>query len=249
MPVIFSDVSAQDNGTSVDILLRRADECMFDFKYGEAKRYYEQALKAAPDDYEVLWRLSRFYTSYGEMAEKKREKKERWKKGQEYAQRAAEINPEGADAYLYLAASMGKITMYSSPKEKVKYVWKIKEAVEKAIELDPTQQKSYVVLGVWHRKVATASSIERSLAKMFFGRLPEGSLEESLRLLLKARDMGGNTVRNFYELGLTYEELNRPDEAKEVFLEALKAETVIPGDDDKKKKIEKILSKTKYKKR
>jgi tetratricopeptide (TPR) repeat protein len=179
-------------------------------------------------------------------AEKTKNKKKEWEEAEKYARRAVEINPDKVEGHLYLAIALGKMALYSSSGEKVKSVWEIKKEAEKSMELDPEQQKAYLTLGAWHRNVATASSLEKEIAKMFFGELPEGSLEESLKLLLKSIELGGVDVRNYYELALTYEATGDYESAKNEFEKALVARPVYPEDDEIKERIKKTLRKSRY---
>ena len=179
-------------------------------------------------------------------AKKTKKRKEEWKEATEYAKYAIEINPDGVEGHLYLAISMGKIALFSSPGEKVKACREIKKEAEKAMELDPSEQKAYLTLGAWHRNVATASSLEKQFAKMFFGELPEGSLEESLELLLKSISLGGADVRNYYELALTYEAMDDYEAAKREYENALSRRSIYPEDDGIKESVKKTLRKSRY---
>lgn len=235
--------SEEKCGMEAESYLYEADMRLFDGSMEDAQKMYEFVLKENPHSYKALWRLSRFYISRGMAAEKTKEKKEEWREAARYAKDAIEINPNGAEGHLYLAISIGKLALYSPPAEKVKACREIKSEAEKTIELDPDQQKAYLVLGAWHRNVATASSLEKQFAKIFFGELPEGSLDESLELLLKSISLGGTDVRNYYELALTYEAMGDHEAAKKEYENALSRRSVYPEDDGIKENIKETLRK------
>ena len=235
-----------DEGIVAEPYLYEGDMRMFKGELEGARKIYDFILKEDPRSYEALWRLSRFYISRGMAAEKVKDKKKEWKRAEAYGRQAVEINSDAVEGHLYLAIAMGKLALFSPPADKVKSVWEIKREAEKAIELDPAEEKAYLTLGSWHREVATASSFEKSLARTFFGKLPEGSVEESLRLLLKSIDLGGNGVRNHYELALTYEAMEQYEAAKAEYKKALSADCVYVEDEGLKKRIEKILHKSRY---
>lgn len=235
--------SGERCGIEAESYLYEGDMHLFDGSMEEAQKMYEFVLKDNPHSYEALWRLSRFYISQGMAAEKTKEKKEEWREAAKYAKDAIEINPDGVEGHLYLAISMGKLALYSPPAEKVKACREIKREAEKVIELDANQQKAYLVLGAWHRNVATASSIEKQFAKIFFGELPEGSLDKSLELLLKSISLGGDDVRNYYELALTYEAAGDYEAAKREYENAISRRSIYPEDDGIKESIKKTLSK------
>jgi len=244
---LVSDAFSEDSGEVIaESYLSEGDIRMFGGELDDAQKIYEFVLKENPDSYEALWRLTRFYISRGMAAKKSKDKRGEWKEAKDYGERAVEIKADGAEGHLYLAIAMGKLALYLPASEKIKYVWDIKKEAEKAMELDPDEQKAYLALGAWHRNVATASSLEKQLAKMFFGELPEGSLEESLQLLEKSRSLGGKDVRNFYELALTYEALGDYESAKNEFESAINAKSIYPEDGELKDEVKKTLRKSRY---
>ncbi len=226
--------------------LCEGDTRLFNNEMVEAREIYEFVLQQSPDSYGALWRLSRLYVSYGMAAKKARDKKKKWKEAEEYARRAVMTNPDGAEGHLYTAVALGKLALHSPPSEKIKFSWEIKEEAEKAMELNSDEQKAYLVLGAWHRNVATASSLERQLARMFFEELPQGTLEESLEFLLKSVSLGGVDVKNYYELALTYEAMGDYEAAKREYNNALAARLLYPEDRKTKAEIKKTLRKSRY---
>ncbi len=242
-----SEIFAEDEGEVVaEPYLSEGDMRMFGGEMEEAQKMYEFVLKQDPESYGALWRLTRFYISRGMAAEKTKDKRDEWTEAKGYGERAVGVMPDGAEGHLYLAIAMGKLALYSPASEKVKFACDIKKEAEKAIELDPDEQKAYLALGAWHRNVATASSIEKQLAKMFFGELPEASLEESRQLLEKSRSLGGRDVRNFYELALTYEALGDYEAARKEFEGALNAKSIYPEDGGLKEEVKKTLRRSRY---
>jgi len=242
-PPVFSGEEVE---AVAETYLSEGDMRLFGGDMQEARKMYEFVLKEDPENYEALWRLTRFYISRGMAAEKTKDKIKEWQEARIYGERAVGLRPEGAEGHLYLAVSMGKLALFSPASEKVKFVRDIKEEAERAIELDPEEQKGYLALGAWHRNVATASTLEKQLAKMFFGELPEGSLEESLKLLEKSRELGGADVRNFYELAMTYEALGDYESAKTEFEKAVESRSVYPEDDELKERVRKELGRSRY---
>jgi len=242
----FRAFSEEGSAIKAESYLYEGDMQMFNGKSEEAQNLYEFVLKEDPHSYGALWRLSRFYISRGMAAKRIVDKKKEWRKAKDYGRHAVQINPNGAEGHLYLAIAIGKLALFSSPREKVKSVWEVKREAEKAIELDPTQQKAYLALGAWHRNVATASLLEKKFAKIFFGELPKASLEESLQFLLKSISLGGREVRNYYELALTYEAMGNYEAAKKEYMNALYAKPIYPEDAELKKRVKKTLCESQY---
>lgn len=246
---IFPTTSAsseEDTDIIAEPYLYEGDMSMSNGELEDAQEIYEFVLKQNPHSYEALWRLSRFYILRGMAVKRIKDKKRDWKKAEKYGRSAIDINSDGPEGHLYLAIAAGKLALFSAPAEKVKRVWEIKREAEKAIELDPRQQKAYLTLGAWHRNVAVASSLEKQFAKVFFGKLPAGNLEESLKFLLKSISLGGTNVRNYYELALTYEAMGDYETAKREYGNALSARLVYPEDIEIKERIKEALRKSRY---
>ena len=81
---------------------------------------------------------------------------------------------------------------------------------------------AHTIYGTWHREVADVSWIERKLANIFLGGLPDGSFDRSVWHLKKAITIAPTVLRHRYELGLTYAAMDRDREAAEAFRAALK---------------------------
>jgi thioredoxin-like negative regulator of GroEL len=92
----------------------------------------------------------------------------------------------------------------------------------KALAMDSGLTEAYVVLGMYNRLVALASPLQRTLARMLFGGLPKGSLQDSERLLKRALELSPENVYAHLEFGRTL--IARKDTADaELILEKMQA--------------------------
>ena len=64
----------------------------------------------------------------------------------------------------------------------------------------------YVILGIYNRQIGALSWFERLFANTFFGDVPEGSFEESEKMLFKALELQPGIVIATFHLSLTYKE-------------------------------------------
>ena len=112
--------------------------------------------------------------------------------------------------------------MYAGGEEKVKLANRIRDELDVALKLDPENQVAHTIYGTWHREVADVSWIERKLANIFLGSMPDGSFERSVFHLRKAIDIAPDILRHRYELGLTYIAMDREKDAAAAFRGALK---------------------------
>ena len=206
---------------SLDGNLAEGDKFFKEGKFLESISVYEKTLEARPGDYQVLWRLSRSYDLQSNNEKKRSDKRKTLEKAVDYAEQAISANKEGYEGHLYLAQSLGKMSSVVGSEEKVKNTYRIKDAAKEAIRLNPSYFGSYSILGIWHRKVATANWMEKNLAGMLFGGLPEASLEEAEENLKMAVKLKDDDIESHYELALVYKKLRRKDEAAKELEKAL----------------------------
>jgi len=194
--------------------LVKGDEFYKSFDFISAIEQYEQAYKKAPYDFYVLLKLTRTYNDIGEEYFEKRDKENAEHvidKALKYAEELQKIFPDSAQVYTYLAWSYGNLALYKGGNEKVKLANKIKENAEKSISMDPNNYLPYIILGIYHRQIASLSWLERLFANTFFGDVPEGSLEESERLLLKSLELKPGVIIANFHLSLAYREMDNQE--------------------------------------
>ncbi|MFZ1728871.1 MAG: tetratricopeptide repeat protein [Bacteroidota bacterium] len=215
---VFEDPSETERTAA----LESCDQLFDRQAYDAARRKLEGLLKQDPNDVEVLWRLSNHAINDGDAATDPDRQKRYFKKAVAYAERAVKADNNSGFAHAYLAASYGSYAMFAGGEEKVKLANRIRDELDVALKLDPDNQVAHTIYGTWHREVADVSWIERQLANMFLGSMPDGSIEESVSHLKKAIQVGPTVLRHRYELGLTYAAAGRDKEAAEAFRAAFK---------------------------
>ena len=221
--------------------LAEGDKLYKEGKFFESVAVYEKVLEKNPGDYEVLWRLSRSYDMQANNETKKSSKKKVLEKAVDYAERAIAANEDGFEGHVYLAQSLGKSASVVSSEEKVKNTYRIRNSAQKAIELNPSHYKPYMLLGMWHRKVEAATWLEKNLAQMFFGGLPDASLREAESNLKKSLQLREDNLEVHYELALVYKKLKRKDEAVEELKKTLQCTVRNKRQEEIKEKAAKLL--------
>ncbi|MFA6235233.1 MAG: hypothetical protein WC824_13745, partial [Bacteroidota bacterium] len=155
------------------------DKCdqMFDKQeYDAARRMLEQLLKDTPNDAEILWRLANHAINDGDAATDPARQQRYFKKAVTYAERAVKSDNNNAFAHAFLAASYGSYAMFAGGEEKVKLANRIRDELDIALKLDSDNQVAHTIYGTWHREVSDVSWIERQLANLFLGSVPDGSI-------------------------------------------------------------------------
>ncbi|HVN47622.1 MAG TPA: hypothetical protein VMU30_02255 [Bacteroidota bacterium] len=128
------------------------------FNDQKALQSFQAALALAPNDYELLWRMSRTYADIGEHMphktdEEKKNQLEIYDRSLEFAQKAIAANTNGSMGYTRRAITNGRIALFRGVWESIDIVKQIKADCEKAIQLDPQNAAAYYVLGRAHMKV------------------------------------------------------------------------------------------------
>jgi tetratricopeptide (TPR) repeat protein len=108
-------------------------------RFDQALESYEKAVAIRPNDYELLWELSKRYQIYGQTlgGDQKKKKLEHWKKGVEYGRRAVKTNPDGKEGHFYYMANIGAIAQLKGTLTSLWKLRKIKREMDRTLEIDP----------------------------------------------------------------------------------------------------------------
>jgi FimV-like protein len=202
----------QCRNDSVEIaqLHKTADRLYAQFKPKEAANELLKILRADPQNFEALIKLSRAYIDLGDMIpESTSDWKERrlkdYQTAEDYARRAIKANPNSTWGYFYLGASLGLTAVVSPVARQVELADEIRVALEKSLALDANNGFAYHAYGVWHRKISEIGKMSRALASVLYGRsLPQGSMEKSVEYLKKAIALNPTVIVSRLELANTY---------------------------------------------
>ncbi|MCX8011390.1 MAG: hypothetical protein N3A61_09570, partial [Ignavibacteria bacterium] len=160
---VFGILLSVANAQSIADLIKQADEFTEQkFDNAGAIRVLEKAYSMEPNNFDVLWRLSRAYVDYGEhLPDKTDAEKDKqlstFEKALDFANKAVNANPSNMVGYLRRAIANGKIALFKGVFKTVSLVKEVKSDVEKAISLknggDIQLSVAHYVLGRSHAKV------------------------------------------------------------------------------------------------
>jgi tetratricopeptide (TPR) repeat protein len=200
LPLMFLTLSFRAFTQDVPALLQQAAWLESSFKEEEALVKYQEIIKLQPQNVFALCHCSDLDCRIGNRQDSRDKKIGYFKAGRDYANTAWRLDSTNSEANVVMAFSIGRIILLESGREKVAGAGAIKRYAENAIKYDPGNYKAWHILGRWHYEVSGLNFIERTLAKWFYGALPDASLQESIRDYEKSMSLHPGFMLNYLEL-------------------------------------------------
>jgi tetratricopeptide (TPR) repeat protein len=167
--VFFSRlVLAQD----VNELIAEGDQLVKEFKHQEALEVYQKADSVSPENWEVLWKISRAYVDLAEkMPAEKGEQEEKqlavYDKSLALADSSVKLAPDMSEPLLRRAIAGGRIALFKGVFSVAGVVNQVRDDAEKAIELNTggneIQGVTHYVLARTHAKISEKWAPARSV--------------------------------------------------------------------------------------
>jgi tetratricopeptide (TPR) repeat protein len=209
--------------------IQRGDQEFASRNYALALEFYDSALTTSSDSAEALWRLARLYVCIADVSSKG-EQLDLYRQAESYAERCIVSDSTKSEGHTWRAAALGNLAVFEGSKAKVRLCAIIRQELDRAIELNPRDDIAYSILGTFYRNLGNVSWIERRLANLFLGELPEGGYAESERALKQAIALAPQVIRHHFELGVLYQEMDRDRDAVEEFKRVLLLPLLLESD-------------------
>lgn len=196
--------------------LALGDEAYARFDNEAALDHYRKAVEAAPGDAEALWRLALAHADVGKALEEtdRDAAEEHYRQGEEAAHRAIAANPDLANAHFVLAVCLGRLALLEGGKTRIRLSKEVKAEAERTIELDPTHDGAYSVLGRWNYAIATLGWLTRAFARVVYGGIPAGAtMEKAAEMFRKAVELDPGRPAHHLEYARALVHLGRYSEA------------------------------------
>ena len=196
-----------------ELLVQGADRyARGDLKGAQAS--YLDALVVAPGRFTVLHRLARVESMLAEGASGE-DARGIVAAAVEHAREAVKVAPDSAAGHLELAVALGRQALKEGPKTQLSLSREIKSEVDRTLALDSKLGRAWHVLALWNRELASLNLFERTVARTILGGVPRGAtMENAVADLRKAVELEPAYVNHRLELGRTYLQLKRRDEAR-----------------------------------
>jgi tetratricopeptide (TPR) repeat protein len=204
------------SGENPAALLSSADEAFGKMDYPNAILLYESLLGNTPDDPVVLWKAARACVCQGEPFEDQR-RIDFCKKAEGFAKRCIEASPNTAEGHTWLAAAYGYLALHEGNKRQVELSRAILDETAKALALNPRDDAALSIRGSLYRALGNVGWLQRQMAGIFIGGLPDGGFAEAEQCLLQAISLAPDVMRHRYELGVLYNDWGRRDDARKAF--------------------------------
>ncbi|CAD5206943.1 unnamed protein product [Bursaphelenchus okinawaensis] len=231
--VFWGSAPKKDEKQVVLDVIKDADifynQYMIDNAYGLLRKFRKS------DDPEMLWRLARVICEQGKGCANKEEKLRLFKEALEYASKALSNSEAGGcfGANKWYAIILNYVSELEGTKAQIKASLDVKRHLERAVELNPMDATSWMILGMWHYSFANLGYASRLAAKAIYGSPPSSTYEEALRNFERAELIQPqfSSSNNFY-LGQCYEQLGRKEEAVREYQKAFNAPCVSVDDNE-----------------
>jgi tetratricopeptide (TPR) repeat protein len=234
LPPRLTVAAGRPEGGMLEVVDRRLDQ-------GAAAAALERLNDIAKDDVpavELYWRRARARYPLG-LAAAGEEREEQFRRAEAWARQAISAGPETDEGYKWLAIALGARAGESGPAAAAGLAKEIRAAVDHALAIDPDDDISLLVLGMWHYRIASCNPLLRSFAR-FAGGLPPASLAAAEDALCRAIAIHDRIMHRYY-LGRVYHEQGLPAAAIAQLEHALSLPVSFPGEERKRLKIRQKL--------
>ena len=217
------------------------DEAFFKIDYSSAIAVYETGLRQWPDDPHLLWRLARACVCMGEVAPAN-DRDMLFQKAERYALRCIIADSTRPEGHTWRAAALGYIALHAGMKDQVRLSRELVKETDIALALNPRDDAAYSIRGSFYRALGNVGWLQRQLAAIFVGSVPDGGFEQSEDALKQAIAIAPEVMRHHYELAVLYIDWGRREEARAFLQHAATLPVRVAIDRERLEKIRELLA-------
>ncbi|MCY7421919.1 MAG: hypothetical protein LH478_09290 [Chitinophagaceae bacterium] len=228
---------------NVNVLLKEGLNFERSLKEEEALASYQRVLTIDKNNVQALIRSAELSCAIGARQVDKKSKLTYFTTAKDFANAALLLDSNNADANYIRAVVAGKFTEIETDNKKIiENVKNIKLYADKALQLNPKHAKAYYVLGKWNFEMINLAWAKRAAVKLFYGGLPNASIENAVAFMEKARVLDQYFVMNYLDLAKAYKYDDKPARAIEVLNKLVKLPTRTADDASLKEEGKRMLS-------
>ena len=206
----FLFINAQD----IEVLLKEAARLEMVPNEKASFYKYKEVLKISPSNITALNKCSELCSRIGQRElsnSKLRDEYYKW--AIKYAETALKIAPDNSEANCVMAIALGRSSMTKKGRDKIDNAREIKKYLDAALKNDPHNFKAWHVLGRWQYEISNLNAVERGIVKVFYGGMPQVTLQQSISSFEKARSLRPEFILNYLEMAKAYKEDNQKTKA------------------------------------
>ena len=232
------------SGQTVEDYIAEGDKYYKEFYNEKALEVFQKADVEYPDNWEIMWRISRCYVDIGEHMPITTDEEEdaqfaKYELALEYADKAVSLAPEQSVTYLRRAIANGRIALFQGVFSVADVVEMVRLDCEKAIELnnggDNIQGVVHYVLARTHDKISDKWAPARGVLGLGWA-----DIDSALVHYEKAVQLKPGFVMIYLDYAKANIEEDEYEKARELLNKAINA-PIEDEDDDMKKEEAKIL--------
>ncbi len=214
---------------SLSSSVEKGEQEFASFQYAAAEVSFLAALSTQADSAEILWKLARVNVCMADIADQE-QKLDLYRRAETFADRCIRADSTRSEGHTWRAAALGNIAAFEGSKAKVELCNAIKEELDESIRLNPENDIAYSILGSFYMALGNVSWLERRLAAIFLGSLPDGGFDDAERALKKAIALSPRVIRHHAELGDLYVQEDRTQEALAEFRQVVSLPVLLARD-------------------
>jgi tetratricopeptide (TPR) repeat protein len=183
----------------------------------EALTHFRAALAIDSMSYDALWRAAQVQVELGlPLPNAQRARRDSlYAEGLALAQRAVNVNAQGADGHYMVAVATGRVALTKGARERVRFAGVIRESALRAIELNPRHDGAMHVMGRWNAEIQRLPGVTKFFAKTFLGAsiFNQASWENAFAYYNQAIEVDPTNLYHHLDLAEALVDANRPQEA------------------------------------
>ena len=233
--------------SQVELLLSEAETAQRTYQEEKAIALYDQVLAVEPTNLKALFNKGYLLNRKGWMLEEEQSKDAAevyYRQAYEMAKVAYKLYPNTFEANFAMAGAIGRLAQFFSPKERVQAAWDIKKYADKAKTFNPDVAELKHLLAWWNYELTKPTWLERSLADMFFGGIPDNAdMQRSIDLMKELLAYRPDYSVYNYDLAIFYSYIGDKVSAIALLKKVLELKPTAPEDATYIKASQRLLKK------
>lgn len=229
--------------------IAQADAQYAKFDFEAALATCRTALAADSTNYDLTWRKARSLTDRGARATydgAKPKAQAAFEEAVTAGRKAVVLDSQKPEGHLELAVALGRLALFKGGKDKIRMSKEIKSEADRALAIDPKQDRAEHVIARWNRGIAELSFFEKTAANTILGGLPKGaSYDEAVTHFERAITLNPDYTNHHVELGRTLLKLGLKAKARAELEKAMACPPRTPFDTEYKHDAQQLMAKTK----